>query len=128
MDELAGKITDSELEVMRVLWEAEGALPLSDIRQALQLRKGWESTTIKTLIQRLCAKKVLGQEKRNVFYYRPLISQQEYNAWATKNLVRKLYKGSVKTLVAALVQADELTVKDVEELQAMFREHYADEN
>lgn len=127
MEVLAEKITDSELEVMRVLWEAEDALPLSDIRQALQQRRGWESTTIKTLIQRLCIKKVLEQEKRNVFYYRPLISQREYNTWATKNLVRKLYRGSAKKLVAALVQADELTTKDVEELQAMFREHYADE-
>lgn len=123
---LAEKISDSELEIMRVLWEAEDALPLSDIRLTLQQRKGWESTTIKTLIHRLCAKKVLAQEKRNVYYYRPLISQQEYNTWAAKNLVQKLYRGSAKKLVAALVQADELTAADVEELKAMFKEHYAD--
>ena len=53
MNPLAEKISDSELEVMKVLWEAEGALPVTTIREALALRKGWEATTVKTLISRL---------------------------------------------------------------------------
>ena len=32
MNHLAEKISGSELEVMKVLWEAEDALPLTDIR------------------------------------------------------------------------------------------------
>ena len=79
MEKLAEKISDAELEVMRVLWEAEEPLPISEIRLALQQRKGWEPTTTKTLVQRLCSKQALAQEKRNVFYYRPLISQEEYH-------------------------------------------------
>ena len=115
------KITDSELEVMRVLWEAGDALPITEIRRSLQQRKGWEATTIKTLVQRLCAKGVLEQEKRNVFYYRPLVSEQEYNDWATGDLIRKLYRGSAKELVAALVRSDGLSISDVDELRAMFK-------
>ena len=53
MENLSGKISDSELEVMRVLWEAGDALPVTEIRQTLQERKGWEATTVKTLVQRL---------------------------------------------------------------------------
>ena len=64
MEKLAEKISDSELEVMRVLWEAEAPLPISEIRLALQQRKGWEPTTTKTLVQRLCSKQALAQEKR----------------------------------------------------------------
>ena len=120
MNPLAEKISDSELEVMKVLWEAEGALPVTTIREALALRKGWEATTVKTLISRLLGKGVIGQEKRKVFFYWPLISEQDYNAWATESLIQKLYKGSVKNLVAELVTSDGLTQEDIDELRAMF--------
>ena len=121
MNKSVEKITDSELEVIRVLWEAGDALPITEIRRRLQQRKGWEATTIKTLVQRLSAKGVLEQEKRNVFYYRPLVSEQEYNDWATGDLIRKLYRGSAKELVAALVRSDGLSKSDVDELRAMFK-------
>ena len=71
---LAGKISDSELEVMKVLWQAKDAIPVTDIREALQKSRGWEATTVKTLVSRLVSKGVVKQEKRNVFYYSPLIS------------------------------------------------------
>ena len=121
MNKSVEKITDSELEVIRVLWEAGDALPITEIRRRLQQRKGWEATTIKTLVQRLSAKGVLEQEKRNVFYYLPLVSEQEYNDWATGDLIRKLYRGSAKELVAALVRSDGLSKSDVDELRAMFK-------
>ena len=121
MNKSVEKISDSELEVMRVLWEAGDALPITEIRRSLQSSKGWEATTIKTLVQRLCAKGVLAQEKRNVLYYSPLVSEQEYNDWATGDLIRRLYRGSAKELVAALVRSDGLSKSDVDELRAMFK-------
>lgn len=121
MENLAEKISDSELEVMRLLWESGTALPISEIRIALQQRRGWEATTVKTLVNRLVAKNVLAQEKRNVFYYIPLVSQEEYNSWATSQLIDKLYRGSAKNLVAALVHSDNLSDKDIQELRDFFR-------
>ena len=50
-----------------------------------------------------------------------LISEEEYNAWATDNLIRKLYNGSARDLVAALVQSEGLSRDDIEELRNMFR-------
>lgn len=119
MHTLAEKISDSELEVMRVLWDAGEPLPVADIRRELQARRGWESTTIKTLVQRLVAKGAVAQEKRGIYYYTPLVTEKEYNDWATERLVRKLYRGNAKNLVAALVRADELTKEDIDELSSM---------
>ncbi len=120
-NELACRISDSELEVMKLLWQAEGALPVTEIREKLQRAKGWEATTVKTLVSRLVSKGALCQEKRNVYYYSPLITEQEYNAWATDSLIRRLYNGSARDLVAALVRSEGLTQQDIEELRAMFR-------
>ena len=106
---------------MKVLWQAKDAIPVTDIREALQKSRGWEATTVKTLVSRLVSKGVVKQEKRNVFYYSPLISEREYNSWATRDLIEKLYSGSARDLVAALVHSDSLTQEDIAELRDMFR-------
>ena len=121
MENLSEKISDSELEVMRVLWEAGDALPVTEIRQALQERKGWAATTVKTLIQRLLGKGAVSQEKRKVFYYSPLVSEQEYNDWAANDLVRRLFRGSAKELVVTLVKSEGLSAQDIDELRALFK-------
>ena len=120
-NELVGKISDSELEVMKLLWQAGDALPVTEIRETLQRTRGWEATTVKTLVSRLVSKGALRQEKRNVFYYSPLITEREYNAWATDSLIRRLYNGSARELVAALVRSEGLTQQDIEELRTMFK-------
>ena len=121
MEHLSEKISESELEVMRVLWEAGDALPITDIRRILQDRKGWEATTVKTLVQRLVSKGVLEQEKRKVFYYRPLVSESEYSDWAVSGMVQRLFRGSAKALVATLVNSDGLSDEDIAELRAYFK-------
>ncbi len=120
-NELAEKISDSELEVMKLLWLAGDALPVTEIRETLQRTRGWEATTVKTLVSRLVSKGALRQEKRNVFYYSPLITEREYNAWATDSLIRRLYNGSARDLVAALVRSEGLTQQDIAELRTMFK-------
>ena len=119
--DLAPKISDSELEIMRVLWRAGDALPVTDIRESLQKSRGWEATTVKTLISRLVTKGVLRQEKRGVFYYSPRITEEEYNSWATHDLIRRVYHGSARDLVAALVRSDGLTMDDIDELRGLFK-------
>lgn len=121
MDRLEQRISDAELEVMQVLWDAEDALPVTTIRRALKERKGWEATTVKTLISRLLGKGAIRQEKRHVYHYSPCISREDYNAWAAGALVDKLFKGSARNLVAALVRSDGLSREDIEELRALFR-------
>ena len=94
---------------------------MTEIRVRVQQRVDWKDTTVKTLVQRLCDKGVLGQEKRKTFFYFPKISRVEYQNWATSDLVRKLYKGSAKKLVAALVNSEGLSSQDLDELRAMFK-------
>ena len=120
-DNLASKITDSELEVMKLLWRAKDALPVTVIREQLQNSKGWEPATIKTLISRLVAKGALRQEKRNVYYYYPVITEKEYSSWATKDLITRIYNGKARDLIASLVNSDGLSEDDIAELREMFK-------
>lgn len=118
MNELADKIQDSELEVMRVLWDAGKALPLIEIRSILSTRCGWEDSTIKTLLRRLQTKDIVKLERRGV--YSAMVTEEEYNQWSTHAFVNKIFAGSAKKLVASLVSGGQLDEKDIEELSAMF--------
>ena len=122
MSKLAGSITDSELEVMRVLWDAKTPLPVAEIRKALFHKTGWEDSTAKTLLYRLLKKGVVAQEKREVYYFSPLVSEDEYNAYTTQTLIDKLYKGSAKNLIASFLSSRKLTDEDIAELRDLFRE------
>jgi len=124
---LVSRITDSEVEVMRVLWEANCELPIVDIRKTLEKSSGWESSTIKTLLRRLCEKGVVVQIKRKVFYYRPLVSEEEYNEYTTQNLIDRLYEGSAKNLVASLLGSKKLDDTDIQELRTLFKVGDSDE-
>lgn len=121
MNLLAGKIADAELKVMRVLWETEEPLPVAAIRRAICVRTGWDGSTAKTLLYRLQNKGVVVQEKRDVFYYSPLVTAEEYNEYTTQTLIDRLYKGSAKSLVTSLVSSKKLSDVDIAELQNMFR-------
>ena len=123
MEEIMEKITDSELEVLKVLWASDSELPLSKIRSSLQATMNWEAATIKTLLARLVSKSAVLQEKREVFYYSALVSEEEYNAWATARLINRLYKGKASNLVAALLNADGIFREDIDELRQMFSEN-----
>lgn len=118
MNELAGKIQDAELEVMRVIWEAGSPLPLIEIRRILSERTDWEDPTIKTLLRRLHTKGIVKLERRGV--YSAVVTEKEYCEWSTQTFINKLYHGSVKQLVASLVSGGKLEERDIDELKMMF--------
>lgn len=121
MSKLVSKISDSELEVMRVLWEAGTELPIADIRKTLEIRSDWDTSTIKTLLRRLCKKEVVLATKKEVFYYKPLVTEKEYNEYSTQKLIDKLYSGSAKNLIASLLGSKKLDGEDIEELRTLFK-------
>jgi len=127
MNKLVSKITESEVEVMRVLWEAEDELPIADIRRTLEEKSKWETSTIKTLLRRLCEKGVVLATKKEVFYYKPLVSEEEYNEYTTQSLIDRLYSGSAKSLVASLLGSKKLNDSDIEELRTLFKVSDKDE-
>lgn len=117
MSEVETKITDAELAVMQVLWASKEPLTLNQVKAALD--KNGETT--KTLLRRLCQKGAAGQEKREVYYYRPLVNRDQLERCRTQRLIDKLYAGSARDLVASLVRHDQLQPQDVEELRVMFQ-------
>lgn len=121
MWEAESRITDAELEVMRALWAAGEPVTLSRLKGILTEGHGWSGDTTKTLLRRLCEKGAVEQEKREVYYYRPLVGQDQLGQYRTQRLIDKLYAGSAKAMVAALVEHEQLKPEDVDELRTFFQ-------
>lgn len=118
------KISDAELEILEVLWEAGEALNANEIRLRLNAKKDWERTTILTLIRRLLDKGVIAQEKREVYYYMPCVERSDYVKEETKSFLNKFFKGNARNLAAALIEDEDLSREDIEELRAYFRDQF----
>lgn len=113
-------ISEAELEIMKVLWSSQKPVTAQDVSGILE-NKAWKYSTIATLFSRLVEKGAVSYEKKGrFFYYTPLISEKEYQQVQTKNFVSKLYNGSVKNLVAALFENQQMSEQDIEELKKRF--------
>lgn len=109
-------ITESEYEVMKVLWNASKALTFGEIMA--QLDVNWARNTVGTLLVRLNEKGVVGSEKcgKSNLYY-PILQEKDYSMTETKSFLSKLYKGSIGNLVACLYENEELSKDEIESLR-----------
>ena len=90
-----------------------------EVRAALEGTHRWDASTVKTLLRRLCEKGAVAAEKREVFYYRPVLTREAYRNWSTRSLIDKVYRGSAKDLVASLVERAQLSAQDLEDLRTV---------
>ncbi len=113
-------ITDSEYAIMQILWKAEKQMTVADVVRALD-GNDWTASTVSTFLQRLLKKEVIACDKKgktNLYY--PKLLQNEYDLSETENFLSKIYKGSVKNLVAALYENKKLSSEDISDLKKMF--------
>jgi BlaI family transcriptional regulator, penicillinase repressor len=111
------KIADSELLIMKLLWE-EAPQTAGDIIKKLETNVNWAPKTIKTLLNRLVKKEALGFEKEGRSYlYFPRIREKDYKHHATRNFINRVFDGALKPLVATYLEDGKLTQKEIEELK-----------
>ena len=113
------QISDSELELMKIVWSQGGTARYARIMEELaRTGRTWQKNTVITLLSRLVEKGMLRTSKigrRNE--YAAIVTEEDYQAAQTQRLLNKLYEGSAKGLVAALIQRDLLSAEDYEELK-----------
>lgn len=114
------KITDAELEIMQIVWDSGHPITFREICEELQT--GAKKVTVQTLISRLVEKGALRQEKRDVYFYSPIVTRQEYEQTKTEELIRKVYRGDVKKLFAALLDSESIPDSDLENLRRYWQE------
>lgn len=113
------QVSDSELELMKIVWANGGSALYAHIMEAL-LKAGrtWQKNTVITLLSRLVEKGLLKTSKigrRNE--YTAVVSEEDYQAAQAQIFLNKLYKGNAKGLVSTLIQREMISAEDYEELR-----------
>ncbi len=114
------QISESELEVMKILWEL-GQATSSQIVERLTQTTDWKPKTIQTLITRLVAKEAVRVEdiKAKAFIYFPNVDEEEYRSYANKSFLQKIYNGSLNLMLASFIKEQMLTKNEIEELKKL---------
>jgi len=114
------RLTDSELEIIRILWREKRPLKVSEFRDELEERRGWNKSTTQTVVTRMRDKGIIEPlDRYGVARYVPLISEDEYTLTEGKAVLERF--GSAKALAMAMVRNGSLTDSDIEELRDYFK-------
>lgn len=117
MSDTRVKVSDSEFEVMKVLWSTGTPITERYILDALKKESDWNKQTIKTFLKRLFDKGAVRREKREVFYYSPILSRADFDKGRTEELVNKVFGGDARSLLSTMLNNDILLEGDVDELK-----------
>lgn len=98
LQEKESTISDSEWEIMRIIWTIE-SVSSTKIIQELQAKKDWSESTIKTLLRRLVNKNLLNTTKEGRhFVYSAKVNQAQVMTEAAQELLDRMcnmHKGEV---------------------------------
>jgi len=110
-------LTPLERRIMRVLWD-EGSGNVQKVLQGLTGEPQLAYTTVQTTLNVLHRK---GKVKRKLigraFEYSAVVSQQAADAHAIKDVLQKVFRGSVDDLLLALVRDKHIDARKLAELQ-----------
>lgn len=118
------KLSDTEMELMEVIWECEPPVTSTELLHMFSERgKEWKAQTISTFLSRLVDKGALTATRHGrTNKYVPRISPEDYKLLETQQVLDGLYQGSVKNLISALYDGDKLSDQDIAELRQWFSE------
>ena len=116
-----GRLSDVEMEVMQVIWGLATPVTVAQLLSVFEDIKGWKTSTISTMLERIISKGFLHKEmKGKANYYNIVATLEDYQRQEGRNIISSLYGGSVKNFIAALVDDGSMTAADVEELREWF--------
>lgn len=115
-------LTEADSEIMEILWQ-NGECSSSAILKEAEGKLDWTRQTVRTYLVRLAEKGFVGIKEINqrVYHYYPVISREEYANDKTGSMLNKYY-GSLSHMVAGIVQNEDITDKDLDELEKLVRQ------
>ena len=118
MPKKARVLTPLERRIMRVLWD-DGAGNVQKVLQGMTGEPQFAYTTVQTTLNVLQRK---GKVKRKLVgrasEYCATVSQEAANSHAIKDVLQKVFRGSVDDLLLSLVRSKQLDGQKLAELQA----------
>jgi BlaI family transcriptional regulator, penicillinase repressor len=116
------KLSKLELQIMEVLWTS-GPSAIREIQENFGPKNRPAYTTIQTMVYRLEAKKALRRSRKigNAHIFEALISRDAAKARLVDEFL-SMFGGRMQPVMAQLIEAGNLTPKDVADAERLLRE------
>lgn len=115
------QIYASDWKVLERLWD-EAPQTLMQLVHTLSKEVGWSKSTVATMVKRMEAKGLLrfaeGGKARLIY---PTLTREEASASETNSLIDKVFKGSPGLLMASLIERNDFSQEEIDELYAMLK-------
>jgi BlaI family transcriptional regulator, penicillinase repressor len=106
-----------QLLIMQVLWE-RGKATAREITDAINATEAIAHSTVQTLLRGLEEKgSISHREEGRTFVFYPLVEERRFKQSATRDLVERVFGGSVGNLVAHLLQNEKVSRKEIDEIR-----------
>jgi predicted transcriptional regulator len=113
------KIFDAEYRFMNIIWEHSPITSMELVKLAND-ELGWKKSTTYTVIRRLSERGILKNENT---YVHPLVKREQVMRTETKELINKVYDGSLKLFFTTFLQKERLTNDEIDELKMIVEQH-----
>ena len=119
-------LTRVEMEIMNRLWAKDK--PSASVRELLAEYPDPKPayTTLGTYMKILTQKGFVKPEKREddgkTFFFRPLITQNEYRTIVMKDVMNTLFGGSMRSLVNFFAKEEKIPDDEIQELLSLIKE------
>ena len=111
--------TNSELEILTVLWEIEQGTAREVHEQLSRVKSTGYTTTLK-IIQNMYEKDLLNREpKGQTHIYAPAVRKEQIQRNLLGGFVNKVFGGSSKQLIIQALGNDQPTREELDEIRAM---------
>ena len=108
-----------QLQIMQILWERRTATA-REITDALNQSEPVAHSTTQTLLRKLEAKGAVSHTVRDrVFVFRPLSREADVSESAARDLLTRVFGGSVYGLVSHLLKHETLSEDELSRLRAL---------
>ena len=116
------KLSKLELQIMAVLWDG-GPSAIREIQESFAAKNRPAYTTIQTMVYRLEAKKALRRSRKvgNAHIFEALISRDAAKARLVDEFL-SLFGGRMQPVMAQLIEAGNLTPKDVADAEKLLKD------
>lgn len=119
------ELSNSELEVMEVLWRKAEPIAFSELLDYFNTctEKNWKKQTLNTFLYRMQQKKILqitteGKTKM----YTPVMTRDEYKLAESKAFLDKNYQGSIVNMLLSFGGGEKLNKGEIHNLKQLLKE------
>lgn len=129
MKKTISKIPDSELTIMKAIWNGHPEMSRHEIEEILESEKHLAPTTINTLLTRLENKQFIKSVKKGkTNYYTAVISKKDYQMRESREIIDQLFDGSLSDFVNSLYGGSKIPEEKISELNSFLESlNYDDE-